>query len=211
VTEPRDGTVQIKVCGVTSLAAAQACVDTGIDWIGLNFWPGTPRRCDLNVAEQIVSRCGSDARVVGVFVDASHDEIQMVRERTGIDWVQLHGHETPEELEALLPHAYKAVRVGDPRAVDRARQYKGDFILLDTYVRGKVGGTGTAFDWSLADAIASERRLILAGGLTPENIADAIRAVRPFGVDVASGVESAPGIKSRALIEAFMRAARGRD
>jgi phosphoribosylanthranilate isomerase len=197
----------IKICGVTSVDDAIACAELGADSIGLNFWPKSKRRCPIDVAARVVD--ATDVRVVGVFVDASLEEIARVRSITGIEWVQLHGDEPVSVLEALLPHAYRAVRPATDADVDLAIALPGDELLIDAFVPGIPGGTGQLASWTIAERIARARRVWLAGGLTPDNVAAAITAVRPFGADVASGVESAPGIKDLALVERFVRAARG--
>lgn len=200
--------VRVKVCGVRSLNDALACVEAGVDTIGLNFWEGTPRRCDIDVARTIGRVVAGRAELVAVFVDATFDEIRRVQNETGIEWVQLHGSEPPELLEDLLPSAYKALRVAGVEAIGEARRYAGDRILLDASVPGQPGGTGRTFDWSVAARVATERATILAGGLVPENVGAAIAAVSPWQVDVASGVESAPGMKDAARVRAFVAAVR---
>ena len=196
--------VVVKVCGVTSVRDAEACVEAGADWIGVNFWPGSERRCDEAEAARIAEAVGDSATVVGVFVDEAPDQVRRILRQTRIRWAQLHGHEPPSMLEPLLPHAFKALRVGSTSVAEEARRYGGEHLLLDAKVRGKVGGTGRTFDWRLAAEVAGERRLLLAGGLTPDNVGEAIRTVRPWGVDVASGVESAPGRKDRAKVTDFV-------
>ena len=184
------------------------CVQVGVDALGLNFWAGTPRRVDTEVARSIVEAF-PDTEMVGVFVDATMDEVRALRARVGFDWVQLHGDEPPEVVEALGPRAYKALGVSGADDIARVGLYPGERILLDARVPGAMpGGTGHAFDWDLAVEVARKRKLTLAGGLRPDNVAEAIARVRPHRVDVASGVESAPGVKDPALVEAFVRAAR---
>jgi phosphoribosylanthranilate isomerase len=201
--------VRVKVCGVTTLEDAKACVEAGVDAIGLNFWSGSVRRCELTTAREIVRELAGRALFVGVFVDADESEIVRTLESTGIACVQLHGAEPPELVARFLPHAYKAVRVRGSAAVEEVRRYPGEYVLLDAYVKGLPGGTGETFDWAIAREVASERKLTLAGGLTPENVADAVREVQPFCVDTASGVESAPGIKDHVRVRAFVERARG--
>jgi phosphoribosylanthranilate isomerase len=198
----------VKICGVTSVAEAELCVEEGADAIGLNFYPRSPRCIDAGTAKKIVDAVGGAALTVGVFVDAGLDAIRELQASTGVRCVQLHGDESPELLASLLPHAYKAVRVKDEGSVADARRYGGEHILLDAYVPGEQGGTGHTFRWELAVPLAHERRVTLAGGLRPENVAAAIHAVRPFCVDVASGVESRPGVKDHAAVRAFIIAAK---
>ena len=139
----------------------------------------------------------------------SEEFIQQVRRETGITWVQLHGEEAPEAVAALLPNAYKAIGVSDESPLEEVRRYPGEHILLDARVPGAMpGGTGVSFDWTLATSVAAERKLTLAGGLTPDNVAECVRQIRPYRVDVASGVESAPGVKDRDKVAAFVRAVR---
>jgi len=199
---------RVKICGLTREDDAIHCVEAGADAIGLNFWPGTPRCIDVATARRIVDAVGSRVLTVGVFVDASEQEIADIRERTGIVCVQLHGREPPELVARCLPHGYKALRVKGPESIDEARRFPGEHILLDAYVAGQPGGTGHTFNWQLAAAFARERRVTLAGGLHPGNVAAAIAAVQPYCVDVASGVERSPGVKDPDAVTAFIRAAR---
>ena len=200
--------VRVKVCGVTTVDDAVGSVDLGAELVGLNFWRRSPRRCELSAARAIEETVCGRARVVGVFVDATAEEVRRVLGETGIGWAQLHGDEEPGVLEALLPGAYKALRVGTDGVDAIAARYGGEHLLLDASVPGMAGGTGRTFDWSHARALAGSRQLILAGGLTPENVAEAVRAVRPWAVDVARGVERAPGVKDLARVRAFVDAAR---
>lgn len=199
---------EVKICGLTTLDDAVRCVTLGADAIGLNFWLGSPRHTSIDTARRIVDAVGDRAEMVGVFVDFDLSQIREVLHNTGIPWAQLHGDETPELVDALLPRAYKAVGVKDGSAVELARRYPGEHLLLDASVPGMPGGTGRTFDWAIAAEVAKERKLTLAGGLTPDNVAEAVRTVRPFRVDVASGVESAPGRKDPGLVAAFIEAAK---
>jgi phosphoribosylanthranilate isomerase len=200
--------VAVKICGVTCVQDAELCIAAGADAIGLNFCAASPRCVSLEAAREIVSAVAGRVLTVGVFVDASHAEITALRTSTGIACVQLHGAEPPELLARLLPHAYKAIRVRDATSLAEARRYAGDHVLLDAYVPGAAGGTGTTFEWQLATEFARERLVTLAGGLHPSNVAAAIARVRPFCVDVASGVERAPGRKDPDLVQAFVAAAK---
>jgi phosphoribosylanthranilate isomerase len=200
---------RVKICGVTSVQDLELCVDAGADAIGFNFYARSPRRVDLEAAKRLVQALAGRALAVGVFVDASFDQIEVVKARTGIGCVQLHGAEPPELLARLLPHAYKAIRVRDASSLAEARRVGGEHILLDAYVPGQPGGTGARFDWELAAELAAERQVTLAGGLEPANVAAAVARVRPYCVDVASGVEVAPGRKDAAKVREFIRAAKG--
>jgi phosphoribosylanthranilate isomerase len=206
---PGPVTVWVKICGLTSIDDALLAVDAGVDAIGLNLVQSSKRCIDLELAARIHEAVGSQVEVVAVVADLSSGELASLRQDTGIEWLQLHGHEPPEALPQLLPHAYKAVAVGTADDVTAARRYAGERILTDAKVSGALGGTGTTFDWNLVRELAGERGLILAGGLTPENVAQAIERVRPFGVDVASGVESGdPRRKDESKMRAFVRATR---
>jgi phosphoribosylanthranilate isomerase len=200
---------RVKICGVTSEQDLELCVDAGADAVGFNFYARSPRRVELETARKLVQALAGRALAVGVFVDASYDQIEVVKARTGIGCVQLHGAEPPELLARLLPHAYKAIRVRDASSLIEARRFGGEHILLDAYVPGQPGGTGARFDWELAAELAAERRVTLAGGLEPANVAAAVERVRPYCVDVASGVEAAPGRKDAAKVREFIRAAKG--
>jgi phosphoribosylanthranilate isomerase len=200
--------VEVKICGVTTPEDALLCIEAGADAIGLNFWPGSPRCIDVANAGSIVAVCRDRAQMVGVFVDFSLDRIRRILRATGLEWAQLHGNEPPELVAKLLPEAYKAIGVEDRASIEVARRYPGEHLLLDASVPGMRGGTGRTFDWEVAAAVAKERKLTLAGGLTPDNVAEAIRAVKPFRVDVASGVESSPGRKDPALVRRFIARAK---
>jgi len=200
--------VEVKICGLTTVDDALRCVEAGADAIGLNFWSGSPRCVDIPRARAIVQAAGDRAAMVGVFVDFTLERVGEILRETGIVWAQLHGDEPPELVGALLPHAYKAISARDGSAIELARIYPGEQLLLDAHVTGIPGGTGRTFDWTIAAAVARERKLTLAGGLTPDNVADAVRAVDPFRVDVASGVESAPGKKDPELVRRFVERAK---
>lgn len=199
----------VKICGVTTADDAVACVDAGASSIGVNFVPSSPRRVDAARAREIARAVGARALVVGVVADLDVDAMRRLRDDAELGCLQLHGDEPPSALLALLPHAYKALRVAAEADVARAATYAGDYVLVDAKVDGALGGTGHTFDWTLVAALAKTRKLTLAGGLTPENVGDAIRVVHPFCVDVASGVEAGtPGVKDMARVRAFIAAAR---
>lgn len=203
--------VAVKICGITCVEDAELCVAEGADAIGLNFYADSKRYVGVETARAIVVAVGARVLTVGVFVDAGHEEIARVRDATGIRCVQLHGDEPPELLARFLPHAYKAVRVRDASSVELARAFGGEHILLDAYVPGHAGGTGATFPWELATELAAQRKVTLAGGLQPDNVAVAVARVQPFCVDVASGVEpsSSPRRKDPARLRAFIAAAKG--
>ena len=200
--------VHVKICGVTTVSDALACAELGASAIGVNFVPGSPRRIDVARARDIArALSATNVLVVGVVADLDVDSMRALVREAELGCLQLHGSEPPETLAPLLPHAYKAVRIATASDVEGARRYGGDYLLADAKVSGALGGTGETFDWSLVKGLARERRLTLAGGLRPDNVAQAVRAVEPWCVDVASGVEHAPGIKDHDAIRRFIREA----
>ena len=205
--------MHVKICGVRSAADARECVLLGASSIGINFVPSSPRCVSVSTAVEIaraVHATGAKAIAVGVVADMTLDAMRALVKDAGLDCLQLHGDESHDTLAALLPHAYKATRVATVDDVARARAYPGEYLLVDAKVPGVLGGSGTTFDWALVKELAAVRRLTLAGGLDPENVARAVRDVRPYCVDVASGVERAgsPGEKDLAKVRAFIEAAR---
>lgn len=203
------GRPRIKICGLTRTEDVETCLALGVEAIGLNFWPRSPRAVTLEVAAPLAERARGRARVVGVFVDAGEDELRATMDAVGLDSVQLHGSEPDALLLALSPRAYRAVRLRGPDDVARALRTPGDEVLIDAFAASAPGGTGQLLDAELARAVTSQRRTWLAGGLTPDNVAERIALTSPFGVDVASGVEASPGVKDPAAIERFVRAVRG--
>ena len=198
----------LKICGITRLTDALHAVNEGASALGFVFWRHSPRQVAPDRAAEIIAELPSTVMAVGVFVNEPVDGIRAIVAQAGLTAVQLHGDEPPEALAPFLPHAYKALRVRGPDVLDEAARYPGEHILLDAYVPGQPGGTGATFDWKLARELASRRPLTLAGGLTPDNVARAVTEVRPFCVDVASGVERAPGVKDLELVRRFIEAAR---
>lgn len=202
---------RVKICGITSVEDALMCVEAGADALGLNFIASSKRLISLPLARSIASAVGHRALVVGVVADMDTESLLRLRDGVPLGCLQVHGHEAPSDLLPLLPHAYKGVRIAGPEDVDRARLYPGDFLLVDTYSPSALGGTGTTFDWNLVVGLAREKKLTLAGGLTPANVAQAVSLVKPYAVDVASGVERAhgrPGQKDEVKVRAFVENAR---
>lgn len=207
---------RIKICGLTRLDEARAAVAAGADWIGLNFHLGSPRRVDPATAELISSGLPASASAVGLFVDRPPAEVSEVAARVGLRIVQLHGEEPPEDLLALRDFwIIRAFRLADNAAVARMSAYLEraeqlgrvpDAVLIDGYSSTHRGGTGRTIDSELFDCLPLLPRLILAGGLTPENVAERVTLVHPWMVDVASGVESKPGRKDPERVAAFVRA-----
>ena len=208
--------VRVKICGVTLPDDAAHAAAAGADFIGLNFWPRSKRYLALERAPLIagVVRGTGAAKLVGVFVDPSVDEVLAVTARVDLDVIQLHGDESPELCKRIAAAVYrpvwKAIAVRDARDVERLDVWPVDAILLDAPAAGR-GGSGARFDPALA-RLARERNpartIALAGGLAPDNVAAAIAEVKPWAVDVASGVEAGPGIKDPAKVAAFIAAVR---
>lgn len=195
---------KIKVCGVTSVGDAVMVVEAGIELLGLNFVPTSPRAIDVPMARAIVQAVGTRVEIVGVVANRSASELNELRRRIGLHAWQLHGDEPPELFSQLSAVDFKAVRIAQASDVDVARSYRGQRILVDAKVQGVLGGSGHTFDWRLVRELSQERQLLLAGGITPDNVAQAIDAVRPWGIDTASGVELAPGEKDAEKVRALV-------
>jgi phosphoribosylanthranilate isomerase len=209
---------KIKICGIRTLDDALAAVDAGADMLGFNFYKKSVRHVDVGICRGITAAIRGMAyvRFVGVFVNASVAEINAIVGTCGLNLIQLHGDETPEMFAQLAPKAFKAIRLSTDSETDsrtitdfaKLRQGIAPALLVDAAVKGVYGGSGVTADWSVAAELAKKVPLLLAGGLTPENVSDAVRQVKPWGVDVASGVESRPGVKDEAKIIAFVQAVR---
>lgn len=200
---------KIKICGIKTIAEALAAMDAGADMIGFNFYPKSPRYVEVGMCRNIMSVIRQHGRVtcVGVFVNASIGTINATMETLGLNLAQLHGDETPEMLKALSGKAFKAFR-GIPEHINGFERDDCPAFLVDASVKGLYGGSGVIADWNGAAKLAKKYPFLLAGGLTPENVAEAVKQVRPWGVDVASGVESAPGVKDMNKVNAFIDAVR---
>jgi phosphoribosylanthranilate isomerase len=204
----------VKVCGITQLEDALAAIHAGADALGFNCVPSSKRYLEPESIRAITDRLhrGASGRPVAVAVvaDVGRDRAAALLDELGVDRVQLHGDEPEGELLALGARAFKALRVGDAADVARALAFPGHPLLVDAKVAGQLGGTGHTLDWSLVEPLARARSLILAGGLTPENVAQAVATVRPWGVDVASGVETPgdPRRKDAEKMRRFIAAAR---
>lgn len=200
--------VRVKLCGLTRLEDALVALELGVDAFGFNFVEGSPRRIAADRARDICAALPPFVARVGVFAD----ELPAVMEATallaGLNCLQLHGDEPPDLCQAIAFPWYKAYRVGPDFRPESVRLYRCGASLLDARVQGKRGGTGTTFDWSVGRQVSAYSRVIVAGGLTPDNVGDAIAAARPYAVDVNSGVESAPGRKDRRLLAEFMKSVR---
>ncbi len=206
---------RVKVCGLTDPYQATTICEAGVQAIGLVFVSKSPRYVPKEDARQIIKKLPPLVQTVGVFVDESIDAIKEVVRFCGLDMVQLHGNEPPGYCKLLAPRVIKAFRVKDKMVLDEIQDYKGAIrgILLDAWSRKAQGGTGKVFDWQIARkaVLLAEMPVILAGGLAPDNVAEAVRLVRPWGVDVSSGVESSPGIKDLNKVRQFMQAVNTTD
>ncbi len=203
---------RVKFCGITALEDADRAVAQGAWAIGLIFWPQSGRRCDPDAAAEIAAAVKRRVEVAGVFVNATLDHVAEIADAVGLTMVQLHGDEGPvycaEAARRTGCKVIKAVRVRSGADVQALSAFHTDYHLLDSYTAGVPGGSGETFAWELARAHRGTAPMILSGGLTPDNVGEAIAAVRPFAVDVASGVERAPGLKDPDKLQAFADAVR---
>jgi phosphoribosylanthranilate isomerase len=206
---------RVKICGITRHEDAEHAASLGAWAIGFNFWEGSKRRCDPGVAAGIARALRRRVEPVGVFVNPTLDEVVRLAEGVGLTHVQLHGDEGPSFCTAVAERTgarvIKALGVGSGADIRDAERFHTDFHLLDAAAGAAYGGTGRTWDWALSLQRHSKVPLILSGGLTPDNVAEGIAAVHPWGVDVASGVEAAPGIKDPAKVEAFIAAAQASE
>jgi phosphoribosylanthranilate isomerase len=201
-------TARVKICGLTRLEDALAAARLGADALGFNFWPGSRRFIAPGAAREIVRRLPPLVTSVGVFVDPTHEEAAAAAAISGVQVIQLHGGESPLLCRSFLLPVWKALPVGGPEALAEAERYAGlSGLLLDAPTPGH-GGSGQPCHWPTARRLAGLAPVILAGGLNPGNVAEAIAAVGPWAVDVASGVESSPGVKDHELLARFIRAAK---
>ena len=198
--------MHVKICGVTSVADATLAVECGADLIGLNFYPPSPRCVSFTTAQAIRAVVPPHIWCVGVFVNAERDHIATLVNQLHLHALQFHGDETAKDMRGWSCLTIKALRVPADGCLPHVEHVLSDYLLLDTYRPGRYGGTGEVFAWDAAAALpqAQRQRLLLAGGLTPDNVAAAVRMVRPWAVDVASGVESIPGHKDPNKVLAFI-------
>jgi len=202
--------VKVKICGITNVTDALAAVDAGADALGFMFYAPSPRCVTQELAAGIIRELPPFVAKVGVFVNPTEAEVRNAIVECGLDTLQFHGEEPPEFCRAFGLKVIKAFRVRDKESLKITEAYPTEAWLLDSYVAGQLGGTGAQFNWDLATEVAQKHKsVILAGGLTPENAADAVRKVRPYGLDASSGVESAPGKKDAGKVAAFIAAAKG--
>jgi len=200
---------KVKICGVTNVADALAAAEAGADMIGLNFYEGSPRYVTPATAAEIARPLPPFVLRVGVFVNPAEAQVLEAIAGCGLNLLQFHGDEPSDFCTQFGVMSVKALRVREAASLEALADFHTEAFLLDAYAKGGLGGTGEKFNWDLAVAAQKYGRpIFLAGGLTPENVAEAVRQVRPFAVDVASGVESAPGKKDAAKVRAFIAAVR---
>lgn len=206
---------RIKMCGTTNLNDAKTAIDCGVDGLGFIFFPKSPRNVTPDTAKEIIRRLPPFVDLVGVFVDEELTEVEEIVHYCGLNHVQLHGKESVDYCDSLrqkLPTCkiLKAFRIGERADNSIFTPYNDvvDGILLDTYAKGQEGGTGHTFPWTVLDGIEFKLPIILAGGLTPDNVKDAVQQVGPFAIDINSGVELEPGRKDHAALELLIKRVR---
>ena len=202
---------RIKICGITNLNDALTAIEAGADALGFVFVPHTPRYIEAQDAATIINLLPPFITTVGLFVNEGLAKIQAIADGCHLNVIQLHGGESPQFCDTLNRRSIKAFRVKNQASLSHLPNYHVSAYLLDTYVKGKLGGTGEVFDWHLAVSAKQYGPIILAGGLNPDNVSYAVRQVHPYGVDVSSGVEAKPGRKDPAKVKAFIHAVREVD
>jgi phosphoribosylanthranilate isomerase len=201
--------VKVKICGITTLEDALMAVEAGADALGFVFFMGSSRFISPDQAAAIIRLLPPFVQTVGLFVNEELATVNSVADQCGLDLIQLHGEESPDYCAAVTRRVIKAFRVKDESSLDDISSYHVAGYLLDAWSPVAHGGTGTVFNWDIAAQAAASHTIILAGGLTLENVAGAIVAVKPYAVDVSSGVESGPGKKDARKVNAFCRSAKG--
>jgi phosphoribosylanthranilate isomerase len=196
--------IKIKICGITNLDDAMAAAEDGADALGFNFYKKSPRYVDPGKAAEIIHQLPPFITPVAVFVNEREEKVRDIQFTTGIKVLQFHGDERPEFCDRFATRVIKAFQVKDKDSLKHMAHYHVGALLLDSYREGMRGGTGTTFDWHLAVVAKTLGRVVLAGGLTPENVAEAVKLVQPYGVDVAGGVEREKGLKDHAKLKKFI-------
>jgi phosphoribosylanthranilate isomerase len=205
----RSRVVKIKICGMTSIEDTMLAVNGGADAVGFIFYKKSPRYVSESMVKKIISKLPPFIETVGVFVNESAERVNRIAESCKLDVVQLHGDESPAFCKKMHRKVIKAVRVKGKDSFNELPSYKVSAFLLDTYSEKQLGGTGQVFDWGLVNEGKKFGPVILAGGLGPANVTHAIQKAKPYGVDVCSGVEKTPGIKSSVKVRAFIKAVKG--
>ena len=201
----RDTQVKVKICGMTNLKDVKVAVDGGVDAVGFIFYKKSPRSVTMQAVRKIVLELPPFVDSVGVFVNETAEQINKIADRCNLDRVQLHGNESPTFCKKIRRRVIKAIRVKDIQSLKKLSDYPVSSFLLDTFSEDQYGGTGKVFDWNLAYPAKRYGPIILAGGLTPNNVRQVIQRIQPYGVDVCSGVESQPGIKDHKKMKAFLK------
>ncbi len=201
--------VKVKICGITNLEDAIAAAEAGADALGFVFYPESPRFIDPGNARSIISKLPVFITTVGVILDEGEDMIRRILRESCVQVLQFHGSESPLLCTRFREKVIKAIRIKDAESISSMSMYSLDTFLLDAYHEKIKGGTGKPFDWKIAEMAKEYGRIILSGGLTPSNVGEAIRKVKPYGVDVSSGVEISPGKKDHGKIREFIREVRG--
>jgi len=196
--------VEVKICGITNLEDALTAIAAGADALGFVFHPNSPRHVFPEQAAAIIRHLPPFVQTVGLFVNEPLEMVNATADQCGLDLVQLHGEEKPGYCDAVKRRVIKTLRVKDITSLEPMRDYRVAAFLLDAWSPSAHGGTGQTFNWEIAACVAQSNRIILAGGLTPGNVAEAVRQVRPYGVDVSSGVESEPGKKDSHRVADFI-------
>lgn len=202
--------IRVKICGITSLEDAMMAVEAGADALGFVFYDKSPRFINPLAAANIIAKLPPFVLTVGLFVNEELEKINWTADYCGLDLVQLHGDESPDECLEVSRRVVKAFRIKDIVSIEPMKKYQVSGYLLDAWCPDTYGGTGMTFNWEMAAAAREYGRIILAGGLTPDNVVEAIRQVQPYAVDVSSGVESEPGKKDPEKVREFIRLAKGR-
>ena len=197
--------IKVKICGMTQLKDALFAVEQGVDAVGFIFYKKSPRAVTMKTVREIITKLPPLVDTVGVFVNESAERLNKIADYCGLDLVQLHGEESPAFCRKIHRRVIKAFRVKDLQSIKQLEKFPVSGFLLDTFSDDLHGGTGKPFDWNLALPVKKMGPVILAGGLTPRNILQAVRQVRPYGVDVCSGVEKSPGIKDLEKVRAFLK------
>ena len=203
-----DKQVKVKVCGMTSLKDTLVAVEEGADAVGFIFYKKSPRSVTMKTVREIVLELPPFVDTVGVFVDETAEQINKIADYCNLDIIQLHGDESPTFCKKIRRKVIKAFRIKDMQSVKKLSSFQVSGFLLDTFSENLHGGTGKVFDWNLALPAKKFGPVIMAGGLTPNNVQQAVRQIRPYGVDVCSGVESEPGIKDHKKVRAFLNNAK---
>jgi len=199
--------VKVKICGITDIGDALSATEYGADALGFVFAP-SPRQVTIEQVQEIVDHLPPFITKVGVFVDHPLDKVQEIMTRCSLDIAQLHGSESPEYCQSLFPKVVKSFRVKEEAILEHFPRYKVNAYLLDSYRADLKGGTGHSFDWAIAQKAKEYGLIVLSGGLNPENVQKAVTMVRPYAVDVSSGVEAKPGKKDRSKLYSFIKGAK---